>query len=554
MTNRKIIFLFLSLIFILTAFSQNGMTYWYRLKTDSLWVQNGATIDSALVINGDVTISGSVSAGEVTFDSLIVDTWFDIHNGVVDTFKISTVIDTLVSAKATIANAIIAESTIDSISGSCDIDTISTIRIDVTDIDADSANINHLIVTSQVEADSGNFNHLVVNTDVGSDLTPQATGAYDLGTGALSWGNAFIDSVLTVLIVDADSVNAENFVSNTWTDIHNGVFDTLYGENGELITNGTDGTWSFGTAKLATTGSERGASEYEFIFDVSNRTGGIFPDGAAYKTYIYNTEVDREDTEDATGDSRDVMFKGVYRNYGQNANTHNVQGIGTSVRNESAGTLGSMKGGEFAVSNKSGGTVNNQLYGLTSTVENYGTPGTDIIGGRFDLRNEGTNATNEWGIHITNTNNSQADAADAAIYVDDTGANIGWGYGIDMSGATIQTAEIIGANSEIIFNDPDGVWSIGDANLLTTGDIAGDSITGDHVISADFVGPLTGNATTSSDVDTTGTDIAAALADRQDLCTTLTQLCACLDSVTCVTDTVSFWKASKESRLIFTSP
>jgi hypothetical protein len=222
----------------------------------------------------------------------------------------------------------------------------------------------------------------------------------------------------------------------------------------------------------------RTASEYEFYIDVTERAGtNIFPDGGPYKTYIFNVEVDREAANDATGDSRDAMYKGVYRNYGQNDNTHNMQGIGVSVRNESGGTGGSLKAGEFGVNNKSGATITNQLYGLTSTVENYGTPGTDIIAGRFDLRNEGTNATNEWGIHITNTNNSQADAADAAIYVDDSGANTGWDYGLQFDGATIGTAEILGTQGETWENvTTNGLWTSNGGIDLATKAIVNDSL------------------------------------------------------------------------------
>lgn len=311
---------------------------------------------------------------------------------------------------------------------------------------------------SQVSQDvtTGSFRHFLIwarNQGSGT-ATPITAAIY------IDEGNAWSNTILTGIDINNTVKGMDVMATTTGIDFSSSMTQEIIGQNDETISNASDGKWDFGIAKLATTGSGRGTDQYEFVFDVTNRSGGIFPNGGPYKTYIYNTEIDRESDEDATGDSRDVMFKGVYRNYGQNANGLHVQGIGTSVRNESGGTLGSLKGGEFGVNNKSGATVNTQLYGLTATVENYGTPGSDIIAGRFDIRNEGTNATNEWGIHVTNTNNSQADAADAAIYVDDSGANIGWGYGLDMSGATIQTAEIRGSQGETWENvTTDGVWT-----------------------------------------------------------------------------------------------
>ncbi len=325
---------------------------------------------------------------------------------------------------------------------------------------------------SQVSQDvtTGDFRHFLLwcrNQGSGT-ATPITAAIY------IDEGDAWTNTILTGIDINNTVKGMDIMATTTGIDFSSSMTQEIIGQNDEIMSNANDGEWDFGIAKIATTGSGRGTDQYEFVFDVTNRSGGIFPNGGPYKTYIYNVEVDREADEDATGDSRDVMFKGVYRNYGQNAAGLHVQGIGTSVRNESGGTLGSMKGGEFGVNQKSGATVDAQMYGLTATVENYGTPGSVIAAGVFDIRNEGTNATAEYGIHVTNTNNSQADAADAAIYVDDSGANIGWGYGLDMSGATIQTADIkLSDGSEIgattngsTLNTATGVTNVNYASAL----------------------------------------------------------------------------------------
>ena len=131
----------------------------------------------------------------------------------------------------------------------------------------------------------------------------------------------------------------------------------------------------------------RTAGQYWSALDISDGSdGAAFTAETPAKTYIFNTEVRRLATTDMTGDSRDVMFKGVYRNYGQNDASSNAHGIGVSVRNESGGTMGTLKGGEFALNTKSGATTTT-AYGATITVENYGTVSTLLEGLRIDLRN-----------------------------------------------------------------------------------------------------------------------------------------------------------------------
>ena len=59
------------------------------------------------------------------------------------------------------------------------------------------------------------------------------------------------------------------------------------------------------------------------------------------------------------------------------------------------------------------------------------------------------------------------------IISDDAGG--GFTNGINLSGSTIGTADYIGHEGEIIFNDPDGTWDFGAANLTTTTDVTGDT-------------------------------------------------------------------------------
>lgn len=217
-------------------------------------------------------------------------------------------------------------------------------------------------------------------------------------------------------------------------------------------------------------GVSRPAGSYSYMIDASDQAAGFFSGGLNEKTYIYNTEARRLAADTMSGDSRDVMFKGVYRNYAINDASSNAHGIGTSVRNESGGTMATMKGGEFGVNNK-GGATNTNMYGATITCENYGTLSDLLTGLKIDLRNEGAVATNEYGLHLTNSNNSVASEVDAAIYVDDAGVNIGWTYGLDLSGATIGTADIKLENDGLISNPHTDTIKFTEANAVFTGKV-----------------------------------------------------------------------------------
>ena len=180
----------------------------------------------------------------------------------------------------------------------------------------------------------------------------------------------------------------------------------------------------------------RSTGEYWYAHSISG--GTPFSSVTPAKTYMYYVSATRASGQTMTGDSRDVLFKGAYSNYGANDASSQFQGIGVSGRNRSGGTFGTMNAGEFGINNSSGATLTT-AYGGTFTIENYGTLSTTMYGVKIDLRNEGAKATTEYGLYVTNTNNSLGTAADAAIKVADAGANIGWGIGLDLNGATMKT-------------------------------------------------------------------------------------------------------------------
>lgn len=212
-----------------------------------------------------------------------------------------------------------------------------------------------------------------------------------------------------------------------------------------------------GSGYIVITDSTRQSSDYAYLFDID--ADGYFTGGSAQKTYLMNLEGSRPATDTMSGDSRDRMMAITYSNYAANDANSQMHLIGANLRNKSGGHIEHMHGSEFGINNNVGATASDML-GFRITCENYGTISDNFDGLKIIMRNEGTIATDERALYITNTNNSVADAVAAAIYIDDSGANTGWDYILDASGATVQTAEIRGSNGETIKNTTDGFVDI----------------------------------------------------------------------------------------------
>lgn len=188
----------------------------------------------------------------------------------------------------------------------------------------------------------------------------------------------------------------------------------------------------------------RDTGDYIYLFNVADGGGvsaGAMTGGAAQKTYVFNADVNRPSGSGATGDSNDALYKGIYRNWAANDSDFVTRGINMSVRNESGGTVGLLEAGTLGANNKQGSTATS-VQALDITAENYGTVSTNFNGLAIHLKNEGIKATNEYGLIISNENNSIVSAMDAAIKIQDSGANNGYSYGLDMNSATIGTADI----------------------------------------------------------------------------------------------------------------
>ena len=296
--------------------------------------------------------------------------------------------------------------------------------------------------------------------------------------------------VLLALLVLVPVATARNFTmreitqllttAGTEIDALQAYFSTLATILGDMTVAGTatfSDTLEVDGGPILMTAT-RPASAYAYALSLSGT--GFFSGGAAEKTYLLNLSGSRAATDTMSGDSRDRLIGGAYSNYAPNDASSQVQGIGLNVRNRSGGLIATGKAGELGYKNDSGGTTTN-AYGATVTVENYGTLSTLMCGLLIDLRNEAAVATRECGLWITNTNNSIAGTVDAAIYIDDSGANTGWDYGLDMTAATVGTAEIRGQNDETIANTTNGYWDFV-GTIRGTVDAAGGATVTDFIV------------------------------------------------------------------------
>lgn len=165
---------------------------------------------------------------------------------------------------------------------------------------------------------------------------------------------------------------------------------------------------------------------YGLLIDVSNVLEGAGATGP--RSWGVGILGNKEAGAVITAGADDALLRLSGNNYVANGTSatavFNFRGLNAAIANRSGGCVAQLNH-TFGVQGKSGGTVRT-LQGLQITAENYGTVADEFGGLRLDLRNEAAVATVEYGIFITNTNNSIAGPVDAVLKVSKTGANTGF--------------------------------------------------------------------------------------------------------------------------------
>ncbi len=202
-------------------------------------------------------------------------------------------------------------------------------------------------------------------------------------------------------------------------------------------------TWLFNVVPSARpTGTYSDYVYYLGLRDGGGSSSGALSGGAAQKTYGLYVDLNRPTTAAATGDSNDALLKLSSNNYAANDTNFITRGVNVGINNRNAGTLGTLESGLFGAQNKTGGTTGT-LRGLTVHPENYGSV-TDEMGG-IDVvfHNEAAAATLQYGIRIRNSDLSNIAPVAAALLIPaNAGNTTGFNYGVDLNGATINTADI----------------------------------------------------------------------------------------------------------------
>mgnify|MGYP001444930818 CR=1 FL=1 len=108
------------------------------------------------------------------------------------------------------------------------------------------------------------------------------------------------------------------------------------------------------------------------------------------------------------------------------------------------------------------------IYGITNTVEVYGTNATAAYGLYTDMRLEGAMPTTSAGLLVTNTNVGLATAVGAALMVTKSATNLGFNYLIDSLGADcINTAVLRVYDDGTVCNDTNATGAATPAGYLT---------------------------------------------------------------------------------------
>jgi hypothetical protein len=176
-----------------------------------------------------------------------------------------------------------------------------------------------------------------------------------------------------------------------------------------------------------------------YIQDPSN-SGFFDSSGSAQKTFAVEFSLTRDSGLAVTGDSNDAVIKSSYSNYAANDTAFQTRIYLGTMTNRSGGTVGMLNGAQFNASNKSGGTAAT-IVGLDIGTEDFGTNATEHGGIDVHLKDESGAATTSYGLRLRNIDQSNVAAIQAAILIPaNTGNTVGWNYGVDLNGATINTA------------------------------------------------------------------------------------------------------------------
>lgn len=344
---------------------------------------------------------------------------------------------------------------------------------------------------------------------------------YSNGTGGSDDFDYLIDAnTADVNTADIRLSNGETIANTTdGTITMNGIVaptGDISMENGELISNDTDGTIDI-EGNFSIAGVRDAASGYDYFLTVAGEATGVI---TGSKTYGMLIEMERSSTYPitVTGDLEDAGLKVRVETEATSTTAGTVlRAVDAEAKADNpSGTVSNLFGGSFTAKSDTGAGSVDSMIGLQSNVQNNAAVGTTLISADFRLyRQAATHPTTEYVTRIRSSS-STGSGADAAIYVESDYAGSlttdSFGYGLDMSGAAINTADIRMENGETISNGTDTAVQIGGFLALeeaTTQDLATNGWTLTATASYQPV-TVAGTAHTTSDTSTAIADGAVA--------------------------------------------
>jgi hypothetical protein len=233
------------------------------------------------------------------------------------------------------------------------------------------------------------------------------------------------------------------------------------------------------TGDMTINGARDGTTGYDYFLNIDGNNDGL---AAGAKTYAINVTMSREAGDNTTGgDLDDAGLKIRVTNAMTNPTAGNtLRGFDISAKNDNPdGAITNLEGGLVSIQTDTGaGNVNvGRALEVNTTINAPVTDTLQIANFRL-FRQTATEATDEDGVIIRNSSTT-GDGADSALYItSDYGGSAttdSWDYGVDMSSAAINTADIRLENGETISNGTDGLVDVsgdiqfGDDNLYGLG-------------------------------------------------------------------------------------
>ncbi len=356
------------------------------------------------------------------------------------------------------------------------------------------------VVSMTVGASTGYFNVLTGNLKVGDGSPDTSLNGEDLyveGTievdGAADFDGAVdMASTLNLLGALSDSGGALTFEDNTLIDGQSDAVQlTIQGHttqtSSSFVVEQSDGTDKFtindfGQVTISPEMDDDGAN-YDTWVGIDGTVTGT---GTKDRVRALEVEFERPAGQELTsGDHDDVGIKVAVKTKAITTTTGTVlRGIDCEAKADNpSGTVTNLYGGLFTSKSDTGAGDVSEMIALSSNVHNNAAVNTTLLSADFRLyRQAATEPTTEGVVRVRNgsTSGTGCDYG-VGIVSDGSGETDDFDYGLDMSGADIDDADIRFSNGTTLYETTDTVLTFGEflaaeeQSAVTLGD--GETIT-----------------------------------------------------------------------------